>query len=118
MMGKTVDTLDASVLKATNAVVIMNRKDAEKVKPSACIHCGRCVAVCPLGLNPTAFARAMEMENEDERAALLQKEQVSLCMECGCCSYVCPSHRPLAANNNAAIGFIRSWERAHKEGGK
>ena len=91
MMGKTVDTLDASVLKATNAVVIMNRKDAEKTKPSPCIHCGRCVAVCPLGLNPTAFARAMEMENEDERAALLQKEQVSLCMECGCCSYVCPA---------------------------
>ncbi|MDO4861919.1 MAG: 4Fe-4S dicluster domain-containing protein [Eubacteriales bacterium] len=114
----TVDTLDASVLKATNAVVIMNRKDAEKTKPSPCIHCGRCVAVCPLGLNPTAFARAMEMENEDERAALLQKEQVSLCMECGCCSYVCPAHRPLAENNSAARRFIRGWESAKKEGGK
>ena len=100
MMGKTVDTLDASV------------------KPSPCIHCGRCVAVCPLGLNPTAFARAMEMENEDERAALLQKEQVSLCMECGCCSYVCPAHRPLAENNSAARRFIRGWESAKKEGGK
>ena len=118
MMGKTVDTLDASVLKATNAVVIMNRRDAEKIKPSPCIHCGRCVAVCPLGLNPTAFARAMEMENEDARAALLQKEQVSLCMECGCCSYVCPAHRPLAENNSAARRFIRSWESARKEGGK
>ena len=110
MMGKTVDTLDASVLKATNAVVIMNRKDAEKTKPSPC-----------MGLNPTAFARAMEMENEDERAALLQKEQVSLCMECGCCSYVCPAHRPLAENNSAARRFIRGWEAAQKEkkeGGK
>ena len=118
MMGKTVDTLDASVLKATNAVIIMNRKDAERTAPSPCIHCGRCVAVCPLGLNPTAFARAMELEDEERRAAILQKEQVSLCMECGCCSYVCPAHRPLAENNSAARRFIRSWESAKKEGGK
>lgn len=118
MMGKTVDTLDASILKATNAIVVMNRKDAEKTNPSPCIHCGRCVAVCPLGLNPTAFARAMELEDEDARAAILQKEQVSLCMECGCCSYVCPAHRPLAENNSAARRFIRGWESAKKEGGK
>ncbi len=118
MMGKTVATMDASILKATNAIVIMDRKDAKKSEPSACIRCGRCVAVCPLGLNPTAFAHAMELENEDERAAILQKEQVSLCMECGCCSYVCPTHRPLAENNSAARRFIRGWESAHKEGGK
>lgn len=118
MMGKTIATLDASVMKATNAVVLMNRKDTEKTAPTACIHCGRCVAVCPLGLNPTAFARAMELEDEEKRAAILQKEQVSLCMECGCCSYVCPAHRPLAENNSAARRFIRSWESAKKEGGK
>ncbi len=118
MMGKTVETMDASILKATNAVVLMNRKDTRKTEPSACIHCGRCVAVCPLGLNPTAFARAMELEDEAARAAILQKEQVSLCMECGCCSYVCPAHRPLAENNSAARRFIRSWESAKKEGGR
>ena len=118
MMGKTVDTLDASILKATNAVVIMNQKDAARTAPTACIHCGRCVAVCPLGLKPTAFARAMELEDENQRAAILQKEQVSLCMECGCCSYVCPAHRPLAENNSAARRFIRGWESARKEGGK
>ena len=57
----------------------------------------------------------MELEDEDARAAILQKEQVSLCMECGCCSYVCPAHRPLAENNSAARRFIRSWETAQKE---
>lgn len=118
MMGKTVDTMDASVLKATNAIVVMNRKDAQKAEPSPCIRCGRCVAVCPLGLNPTAFARAMELDDDAQRAAILQKEQVSLCMECGCCSYVCPAHRPLAENNSAARRFIRGWESAKKEGGK
>ena len=118
MMGKTQDSLDNVLLKATNAVVLMNRKDTEKTAPSPCIHCGRCVAVCPLGLNPAAFSRAMELEDEDKKAAILQKEQVKVCMECGCCSYVCPAHRPLAETNNKAIGFIRNWEKAHKEGGK
>ena len=118
MMGKTQDSLDNVLLKATNAVVLMNRKDTEKTAPSPCIHCGRCVAVCPLGLNPAAFSRAMELEDEDKKAAILQKEQVRVCMECGCCSYVCPAHRPLAETNNKAIGFIRNWEKAHKEGGK
>ena len=60
----------------------------------------------------------MELEDEDKKAAILQKEQVRVCMECGCCSYVCPAHRPLAETNNKAIGFIRNWEKAHKEGGK
>jgi electron transport complex protein RnfC len=120
MMGKTQESLDNAILKATNAVVILDKKDAAKTDPSPCIHCGRCVAVCPLGLNPTAFARAMELpEGEDElRAAILQKEQVKVCMQCGCCSYVCPAHRPLAENNNAGIGFLRKWEKEHPEGGK
>ena len=118
MMGKTQESLDAVILKATNAVVIMNQKDAVKSEPSPCIHCGRCVAVCPLGLRPTAFSRAMELEDEDARAAMLQKEQVKVCMECGCCSYVCPAHRPLAETNTAAIAFLRGWEKSKKEGGK
>ena len=118
MMGKTQESMDARIMKATNAVVIMNKKDAKKTAPSPCIHCGRCVAVCPLGLNPTAFARAMELEDEAAKAALLQKEQVKVCMQCGCCSYVCPAHRPLAENNNAGIGFLRKWEKEHPEGGK
>ena len=118
MMGKTQESLDAVILKATNAVVIMDRKDAKATEPSPCIHCGRCVAICPLSLNPTAFDRAMQLEDDEQRAALLTDAQVKVCMECGCCSYVCPSHRPLAATNSAALSFMRSWERAKKEGGK
>jgi electron transport complex protein RnfC len=118
MMGKPQESMDAAILKATNAVIVMNRKDAQKTAPSSCIHCGRCAAVCPLGLIPTAFYRAMELEDEDQRAALLQKEQVKVCMQCGCCSYVCPAHLPLAETNTAAMGFLRGWEKNHKEGGK
>ena len=120
-MGKTAASLDEPVIKATNAILVLDQKDAQKAEPSPCIHCGRCVATCPLSLNPTAFAEAMDMEDEDKRAALLNKEKVQLCMECGCCSYVCPAHRPLVENNSAARNFIRKYNKAaaeKKEGGK
>jgi electron transport complex protein RnfC len=118
MMGKTVQTMDAPILKATNAILVLDKKDSRKLEPSPCIHCGRCVAACPLGLNPTRFAYAMEREDDEEKAAILHEEQVSLCMECGCCTFVCPAHRPLAESNSAAKGFIRKYDAARKEGGK
>ena len=90
MMGKCVSDLNAPVIKATNAVLAFDKKDSAALEPTPCIHCGRCVSNCPLALNPTAFAKAIEIEDEAERYAVLTKEQVSLCMSCGCCSYVCP----------------------------
>jgi len=53
------------------------------------------------------FARALDIDDEDEREAILKKEDVAQCMECGCCAYVCPSHRPLVANNRAGKKFMR-----------
>ena len=114
-MGKTARSMDEPVIKATNAIIVMDQKDAQKAEPSPCIHCGRCVATCPLSLNPTAFAKAMELEDEDKRAAILNRDKVQLCMECGCCSYVCPAHRPLAENNSAARSFIRKYNKAAAE---
>ena len=122
MMGKTVSSLDAPVIKATNAVLVLDKKDAQSLEPSPCIHCGRCVSHCPLNLNPRAYYKAMQLEDEDARAAILNKEQVSLCMECGCCSYVCPAHLPLADTNGKARSFIRRYNTAaaaaKQEGGK
>ena len=60
-----------------------------------------------MGLNPAAFDQAMELEDADARAAVLERENVRLCMECGCCSYVCPAHRPLVRTNCEAIQFLR-----------
>ena len=60
----------------------------------------------------------MELEDEDERAALLAAENVQVCMECGCCSYVCPTHRPLVHTNSEGMQFLRSYRAAKKEGNK
>ena len=118
MMGKCVADLSAPVIKATNAVLAFDRKDSAALEPTPCIHCGRCVANCPLALNPTAFAKALEIEDEAKRYAVLTKEQVSLCMACGCCSYVCPAHRPLVDNNSAAKSFVRKYKAALDEAAK
>ena len=87
-----------------------NKKETEKTQPSPCIHCGRCVSVCPLGLNPPAFSRAMELPPEEDelRAAILQREQVRVCMECGCCEYICSSKIPL-------VSKIKAGKKAVKE---
>ena len=111
MMGRTVASLDEPVVKATNGIVAMGEKEAILSEPSPCIHCGRCVEACPLNLNPVAFAKALSMEDEDEKEALLKREDVAQCMECGCCAFVCPAHRPLIANNREDKRFMRSRRR-------
>ncbi len=107
MMGRAVASLDEPVVKATSALVAMDLKDSVVIEPTACLHCGKCVEACPLNLNPVEFARALDIDDEDEREAILKKEDVAQCMECGCCAFVCPAHRPLVANNRAGKKFMR-----------
>ena len=119
-LGKTAYSMEQPVVKATNAVLVFNNKDSAAMEPTACIHCGRCVENCPLSLNPTAYAKALEIDDEAERYAVLDREKVSLCMECGSCSYVCPARRPLVQNNQKAKSFVRKYKAQlqEKEGGK
>jgi len=118
MMGKTLSSMDAPVIKASNAVLIFDEKDAKATEPTPCIHCGRCVEICPLGLDPVGYARAWELEDKEKRYELLCKGKVSNCMECGSCSYVCPAHRPLAEINGKARAFVRKMKSEKKEGGR
>ena len=107
MMGIAAYSLDDPIYKNTGAVIAINKKDAQPKKEYPCIHCGKCVAHCPIGLNPTAFVKAMKIDNKDERAAALESADVLSCIDCGSCSYVCPSRRPLAENNKLAKNDLR-----------
>ena len=118
MMGKTTVDLNEPIVKATGAVLAFNEKDSAQMEPTACLRCGRCVENCPVGLDPTAFARALEIEDEAEKVAALDKAHIKNCMECGCCSYVCPAHRPLVQNNREGLALSKKAARAKKEGGK
>lgn len=110
MMGMAACSLDEPIAKTTNAVTILNVKESTEPPVTACIHCGRCVSACPLGLNPTVYAKALGLESKEERVARLEEAKLGLCMECGCCSYVCPANRPLVQNNRLGKAEIREYK--------
>ena len=110
MMGNPVCSLDEPVLKTTGGLTVMNVKDATEKKVSACIHCGKCVDVCPMKLCPTNFTKALDIPNVDDRMQRLEDLSITLCMECGCCAYVCPANRPLVQNNRLAKSSYRAYK--------
>ena len=114
MMGVAAESVDEPIAKTTNGITVFADKDSCSAEPTACIHCGRCVSACPLGLNPIGYARALNIESKEERIARLEAERVNICMECGCCSYVCPAHRPLVQNNKICKAELRDYK-AHKQ---
>lgn len=113
MTGLPVSSLDEVIVKNNNAIVAFNKKESEMPDATPCIHCGRCVEACPHFLNPTAFGKALTIENVDERMAKLEELSINLCMECGCCKYVCPAQRPLIEHNRIAKNSLKSYK-AHK----
>ena len=110
MMGVAVYSTDYPIMKNTNAIVALSEKEAKPKEQHNCIHCGRCVSACPIGLNPTLFARAMKVGDSSERADRLTEAKIGLCIECGCCSFVCPSARPLVETNRLAKADLRNQQ--------
>lgn len=100
MMGMCIPDMNMPVTKTTNALLAFSKYDDRK--PSACIRCGRCVNVCPLGLMPAEIDKAYKIRNIDDLKAL----KVTLCMNCGSCTYVCPANRKLAETNQLAKSLI------------
>lgn len=94
MMGPAVSSLDTPITKGCSGLLVLNepliRQESKKIWP--CIKCARCVAACPMHLNPSILgllAAAKEYQQMADRYHLKH------CFECGCCAYVCPSNIPL-----------------------
>ena len=113
MMGNPASSLESPVLKTTGGLTVLTVKDATEPEATACIHCGKCVDACPMGLYPTNFTKALDITTTDDRMARLEELAITLCMECGCCSYVCPARRPLVQNNRLAKSSYRAYK-AHQ----
>ena len=92
MMGLAIADLDTPTTKTTGAITVITREQMGVAKfehrQTACIRCGRCLAVCPENLNPTKIAHAVKNELYDVAKSYF----MSACIECGCCSYVCPAN--------------------------
>ena len=94
MMGFAMTTLDVPVCKNNNAMTCLTFDDVEQAQKqmTACLRCGRCSRVCPLGLSPQLMqVAAMRKDYERYEKHLYGLE----CIACGCCSYNCPAKRPL-----------------------
>ncbi len=107
MMGIAVFSLQEPIVKTTNAIVALDKKDSKDSEPTECIHCGMCVSACPMSLNPAGYSKALDIDVKEEKIAALEKYKVNICMECGCCSYVCPARRPLVENSRIAKKTLR-----------
>ena len=112
MMGITVPDTTAPILKNTNAILALTKKETKAPATTPCIRCGSCTNACPFGLAPAAIAKAYEQKDVVKLEAL----SVMGCMECGCCSFVCPANRPLVQTNKLSKIMIR--ENQAKEGTK
>ena len=108
MMGKALMSTDVPICKGTNSVTILTDDDARRKEPQPCIRCAKCVAACPMGLEPYLLAK-LSAYQQWERA---EKEDIVSCIECGSCQFTCPAHRPLLDNirqgKSTVMGIIRA----------
>lgn len=91
MMGFTVTDLSIPITKGTSGLTIFSRAEVDQEAATACIRCGRCLDVCPLGLMPTRIAHAVRHDQMELAIHL----DLAACCECGCCAYECPARVPL-----------------------
>ena len=106
MMGTSLADMTSPILKQTNAVIFMGKKEATPPIVTPCIKCGACLNSCPFSLDPIAISKAYKA-NEPE---MLEKLNVDICMECGCCSYVCPAKRNIVQRNKMAKNMLRDYK--------
>lgn len=116
MMGKALVSDEVPVCKGTNAITILTGEKAYRRQSRPCIRCAKCVAACPMGLEPYLLA-TVSANHLWEKA---EAEQIVSCIECGCCQYTCPSNRPMLDNirmgKQKVMGIIR--ERNKQNQGK
>lgn len=91
MMGKALINTDVPVVKGMSGIVLMAAEESERDVMKPCIRCAKCVAVCPMNLEPYLLM-TLSGKSFFERA---ESERITDCMECGSCSFACPAARPL-----------------------
>lgn len=93
MMGIAQFSAEVPVIKGTNATLAFARDEDKFSENNTCIHCGKCVGVCPMHLMPLYIYRSSRAGRIDE----CEKLNVMDCVECGCCSYTCPARIQLVS---------------------
>ncbi|MCW0482096.1 electron transport complex subunit RsxC [Gaoshiqia sediminis] len=111
MMGKAIASLEVPVTKGTSGITIMPAPEAKREVMKSCIRCGRCVTVCPMGLEPYYLMTVSDKQIWDKA----ETNRVMDCIECGSCSYTCPADRPLLDYIRLGKGKVGQIIRSRKK---
>lgn len=114
MMGMAQYTTDVPVGKGTGAMLAFASKEEQTVEMPQCIRCGRCVAVCPMHLEPLMMYQFASKGMLDE----LENANIMDCMECGACTYICPARMHLVhmfKTGKQKLGAKKAAEKAAAE---
>jgi electron transport complex protein RnfC len=111
MMGRAVASADIPVTKGTSGILIMPETEAKREKMKDCIRCGRCITVCPMGLEPFYLMLVADKQIWDKAEA----SKIMDCIECGSCSYTCPADRPLLDYIRLGKGKVGTIIRSRKK---
>ncbi len=115
MMGRAMVNLDSPVTKGCSGITVLDGAEARRGVESPCIKCAKCVAACPMGLEPYLVSK-LSRRKMWERA---EQERVTDCIECGCCQYSCPANIPLLdyirQGKQTVMGIIRARAAAAKK---
>ena len=104
MMGFAQADLSVPVVKATNAILCLPHDKNGAAENPVCLRCGKCVGVCPMGLQPLYMYRYCVCGQTDE----LQRLHLLDCMECGSCAFSCPGKLPLVEQFRKGKALLRS----------
>lgn len=103
MMGIAQSDLAVPVVKATNSVLCLPHDQNGAAENPVCVRCGKCVTVCPMGLQPLYLYRYAACGDTRE----LTRLHLSDCMECGSCAYTCPGKLPLVEQFRKGKALLR-----------
>ena len=111
MMGKAVVNTDVPITKGSSGVLLFDEKESKRQESQNCIRCGKCVSVCPMGIEPYLLMNLVENEMWDE----VEKNHALDCIECGSCMFTCPSQRPLLDYIRLGKSIVNNIKRSRKK---
>ena len=114
MMGRAMVNMDAPVVKGCSGITIISGCEAYRAEADTCIKCAKCVAACPMGLEPYLLAKLSRKQLWDRA----ESDRITDCIECGSCQYTCPAGLPLVdfirLGKQKVLGIMRARNASQK----